>query len=148
MNADTLNYERVARLVRAMPALTGLASGETAAKTEADSGETSWQDLLGDYYRVMEIAQYVRRGGVKAMIYRVETGRAQFAPSDYFDEAHERLCSAFRDIYVPQATKQSMLERLAAVTTEEEESVRSFLSEIDSILLSERRKDAALAEDG
>jgi hypothetical protein len=147
MGAEPLDRERIHRVVLAMPALIGApekASHEAALKT---ADEITWKDLLEDYFRVMEIAHYVRRGGVKAVTYRIETGRAQLAPRDYFEEAHQELCEAFRSSYVPAENDQPVLERLAAVTFEEEELVRQYLPEIDHILLSEKRKEAALSEE-
>jgi hypothetical protein len=144
MSGDTLDRKRIERIVEAMPALVGASDGKSS---EQIADETSWRDLLRDYFRVMEIAHYVRRGGVKAMIYRVETGRVQLHPSDYFDEANATLLTHFRSIYIPPQSEQPVLERLAAVSEEEEEAVRDLLPEIDSILLSEKRKEAALSEE-
>jgi hypothetical protein len=149
MGAEPLDRERIRRVVLAMPALVGAVEKSTTDSAAEKSDEISWQDLLEDYYRVMEIAHYVRRGGVKAMMYRVETGRAQFSPNDYFDEAHQELCEAFRGSYSPPSSdrEQPVLERLAAVSREEEDVVREYLPDIDHILLSGKRKEAALSEE-
>lgn len=147
MGVEPLTRERVQNVVLAMPALVGAADKATHEGAAKAPDEISKRDLLEDYFRVMEIAHYVRRGGVKAVTYRIETGRAQLAPKDYFDEAHQELCGAFRDVFHPETQEEPVLERLAAVTPEEEEWVRYYLPEIDHILLSERRREAALSED-
>lgn len=141
MNSGSLNRERVARTVRAMPALFGIGNNGKCLTESPDIEEVSWRDLLHDYYRVMEIAHYLRRGGVKAMKYRIETGKTKFVPSDYFDEAHQNLSASFRDLYVPErGQQQSILDRLNKVSEEEEESVREFLSDIDKLLLAGNRQ--------
>jgi hypothetical protein len=147
MTADSLTRERVAQIVRAMPLLVGAADAQNSGKLPPDVSEKAMRELLEDYYRVMEIAHYIRRGGVKAMIYRVETGRTTFVQRDYFDEAHEHLIAAYREIFTPPDDEQPVLERLSAVTEQEEEIVKEFLPEIDHLLLSDKRKEAAMSED-
>jgi hypothetical protein len=148
MAPGALDRERIERVVRAMPALVGANAASQAADGPREKpDEISSKELLVDYFRVMEIAHYLRRGGVKAMIYRIETGRAQCAPNDYFDEAAERLCEAARACELPEQHGQPVLERLAAVSAEEEAVVREYLPRIDEILLSEKRKEAALSEE-
>lgn len=153
MPTRKLTEDRVARIVRAMPSLMGLGEGQSSGEISRavaephDDEEFAWQDLIDDYYRAMEIAHYVRRGGVKAMIYRVETGRTTFVPSDYFDEAQVRIASAFQGTFVHESSTQPILERLQSISSEEEEAVQKYLPEIDEILLSEKRKDAAVAEE-
>lgn len=148
MMVRCLTKARIAQILRAMPALVGGHDSRTSLQSPHDIDEFSWKDLVEDYYRVMEIAHYVRRGGVKAMLYRVETGRTTFVPSDYFDEAHQSLSSTFRNIYVPrQPADEPVHERLAHVTEEEENAVAEFLPEIDQILLSVKRKAGSLTED-
>lgn len=144
MASEALDRERIERVLRAMPELCG---GSAASQSADGQEQISWKDLLADYFRVMEIAHYVRRGGVKAMRYRIETGRAQFAPNDYFDEAAEKLCEAARAAELPERHAQSVLERIDGVSAEEEDAVRDFLPRIDEILLAEKRKDAALSEE-
>lgn len=148
MAAEALSRERIERVVREMPAL----CGENSTSQAADAGgekanEISWKDLIADYFRVMEIAHYLRRGGVKAMRYRIETGRTQCAPNDYFDEAAEELCEAVRSGELPEKHGQSVLERLASVSEQEEAVIREYLPRIDEILLWKRRKESALLED-
>lgn len=148
MPTHKLTEDRVARIVRAMPALMGLGDGQSSEDIAgANDEEFSWQDLIDDYYRVMEIAHYVRRGGVKAMIYRVETGRTTFVPSDYFDEAQVHIASPFQGTYVHTPSSKPILERLQSVAAEEEEAVKTFLPQIDEVLLTGKRKNAATAGD-
>lgn len=147
MTVDSLTRERVAQIVRAMPTFIGQADVQQSGKMPPNLSEQALRELLEDYYRVMEIAHYIRRGGVKAMIYRVETGRTTFAQRDYFDEANEHLISAYRDVFSPVDDEQPVLERLAAVTEQEEDIVKEYLPEIDHLLLSEKRKEAAVPED-
>lgn len=102
--------------------------------------------VISDYYRILEIAHHVRRGGIKAMIYRLETGRVEFVPVDYFDEAGSWLEPYYRgEVQPPENTHAHLLERLKAVKATEEEAVAKTLPEIDEFLLVEAR-DSAVKE--
>jgi len=147
LNDNALTKERIARMVQTMPALLGTLQGKITQNLSGEYSDVQWNAVLQDYYRVMEIAHYIRRGGVKAMIYRIETGRTTIAPGDYFDQAHVNLSASFRKLAICEVNNQSVLQRLVAVTSEEEELVRDFLPEIDQLLLSVKRKEAALSED-
>ncbi len=147
LTANALSKERITRMVQSMPVLLGEVEAKIGEKLNSQYSEQHWTDVLEDYYRVMEIAHCIRRGGVKAMIYRVETGRPTFALDDYFDRTHENLAACFGKQEKRVETDQSVLQRLVGISSEEEELVRSFLPEIDELLLSSRRNESALAED-
>jgi hypothetical protein len=141
MTANHLNKERVQAVITALPSLTGQGP-------QIHFGSESLQQLLADYFRVVEVAHYLHRGGVKAMIYRLETGKAEFDTADYFDEAHERLTKQYAQAYTTaQANSGSLLERLRDITQEEEETVRHILPELENILLQHKRLEAILGEE-
>jgi len=140
MPALQLTNDRVKVVVKSLPWL--LVHGENA--DEAIEFDCSPYDLLKDYFRVIEIAHFVRRGGVPAMLYRLETGKTKFSPSDYLDEAHAQLLSTYQDIYKPDPhTEESLLDLLRSVTPEEEAAVSAELAHLDSYMLAEKRKQSA-----
>jgi len=99
--------------------------------------------VVSDYYRILEIAHHVRRGGIQAMIYRLETGRVEFVPVDYFDETSSWLEPYYRGkVHPPEITNTHLLERLKAVKPEEEDAVSKTLSEIDDFILVKARVEA------
>lgn len=148
MTANRLTKLRVERVMKFIPLFT--AAGPALASVDDpdfDPGEIT--QILMDYYRVMEIAHFIRRGGVKAMLYRVETGKTKFQAVDYFDEAHERLASRYRQvIQVPVSPgEQSLLEALRAIGEDEEKVVSDVLLELDRLLLADRRSQSVLVDE-
>lgn len=134
-------------MVNVLPVFLGNAKAASTAGTELQAGD-SLMELLSDYYRVMEIAHFVRRGGIKAMIYRLETGRTKFVPVDYFDDAHQRLLECYQDIFKPAPSNdQSLIQRLKQVSSEEEGTVASYLPRLDELLLASKRHEAVLADE-
>jgi hypothetical protein len=141
MTSKELNKDRVRIILETLPSLIG-------QRPQLDLAEESVKGLLADYFRLVEIAHYVRRGGVKAMIYRLETGKTGFIEADYFDEAHERLISAYGQLYsAAQAKDRSLLERLHEFTADEEEAVKAILPELEDILLQDKRLEAVLSDE-
>src|SRR5262249_36830453 len=137
--------QRVERVMESLPSLLGDAC---VAENSQLSHDSAVVDILADYFRIVEIAHYVRRGGIKAMIYRLETGKTKFVPVDYFDEAHERLTASYRKLYSPeQANQPPLMERLIAMTADEEEIVTRFLPQLDTFLLSDKRMEALLIDE-
>lgn len=147
MTANQLTKSRIEHVVNVMPILLGNAKAGSTAAAQLPA-EASLPELLSDYYRVMEIAHFVRRGGIKAMIYRLETGRTKFVPVDYFDDAHQRLLECYQDVFKPSPSNdQSLIERLKQVSTEEEQTVSAFLPRLDDLLLASKRQEAVLADE-
>lgn len=140
MTSTPLTRERVARVVKALPVLIG----HSCAAGDIPDIETVLPQLLKDYFRVMEIAHFVRRGGVSAMVYRVETGKTKFSPEDYLDRAHDRLLAEYKEIYKPEPrTEESLLQILKSTTPEEESAVKDVLPLLDGLLIAERQKQSA-----
>jgi hypothetical protein len=94
--------------------------------------------FLADYYRLIEIAGFVRSGGVKAMIYRLETGMRNVTTCEYFDEVTARLKAAgvSPDMEAYPPASHSLIDRLRSVSDAEEAAVRAVLPEIDRALAS------------
>lgn len=94
--------------------------------------------FLRRFARLMEIAGYVRAGGVKSMIYRLETGRRDPA-TGYFEVVStcvERYLSG-QDFSVqkqPQSAS-SLLLHLEQISADEEKLVDKFLTQIDSLMM-------------
>jgi hypothetical protein len=138
MKVDHLTAARIESVLNALPVL----SGQKDAPANIGAGDAGLPDLLRHYYRLMAIAHYVRRGGVQAMIYRLETGKTKLSPTDYLDEAHDRLLARYKDVYAPPMhTDQSLLEELKEVSPDEEAAVSEVLPQLDAYLLSERHKN-------
>lgn len=141
MTVTPLTTARVHRLVQALPDLVG-------TRPSDGNPPDKWRgvpigELLRDYYRVLEIAHFVRRGGVKAMIYRLETGKAALTSFDYFDEAHQRLAVRFQNIYKPEEISESCLvHELKNISAEEEEAVKEVMPQLDAFLLLQKRQQA------
>jgi hypothetical protein len=145
MTSPPLSRERVARVVKALPVLIGHGS----AVGEVLDIETMLPQLLKDYFQVIEIAHFVRRGGVAAMVYRLETGKTKFSPEDYLDRAHDRLLADFREIYKPEPrTPQSLLQILKETTPEQESAVKDVLPLLDALMLAEKHKQSAEVDRG
>ncbi len=112
-------------------------------------GENVRQFLL-DSKRLLEIAGYVRQGGVKSMVYRLETGLSLPLAPNYFAGAIERLFIIARQGELTDAgfeANHSCLERLASIAPEEEDAVASCMSQLDEILLSRSRRQSLAIEE-
>lgn len=133
-----LTQSRIEKVVKALPALIG--HRDTPGDSNLDSA--AMEDLLRDYFRLMEIAYFVRRGGVSAMAYRLETGKTKFSPTDYLDDAHDRLLAQYKNVYKPEERNEgSLLDALRDVSGEEELAVAQVLPRLDDLLLADRRRD-------
>ncbi len=145
MTANELKTERVQAVVRALPSLI---HNEPGAPPWSERHQ-ELKEILADFYRVAEIAHYVRRGGVKAMIYRLETGKTKFVASDYFDEAHERLTATYQNLGLkPEAEEpKCLLDRLRAITPEEEAAVTAVLPDLETFLLLQKRIEAVSVDE-
>lgn len=134
--------------MRCMPLLmSGAAIDAASGALPAEAADLP--AVLEDYYRVMAIAHFIRRGGVKSMIYRVETGKTEFVPVDYYDEAHEQLAARYRKLIHREsaAAVHSLLQELRDITEEEERTVSEFLPQLDALLLSDRRRQAVAIDE-
>lgn len=140
MNAK-LTSAQVQAVLDALPALVGI-------QPQLHLPSEVLPQLLADYYRVVEIAHHVRRGGIKAMIYRLETGKTKNYTADYFDEATERLSRTYRQYFSTVEVQESgLLERLRDITAEEEEAVQRLLPELDALLIQDRRLEAVRSDE-
>jgi hypothetical protein len=141
MAANHLNKKRIQEIIQVLPALLG-------QQPELEYAKDSVRHLLADYFRLVEIAHYVRRGGIKAMIYRLEIGKTELVDFDYFDEAHERLTSRYRQLYTTaEANTPPLIERLREMHVEEEDAVREFLPQLDALLLQDKRLEAVSSDE-
>jgi hypothetical protein len=141
MVTNVLTPEKIRRV---LALLTELANKGSHGFEEADPDLLD--SVISDYYRILEIAHHVRRGGVKAMIYRLETGRVEFVPVDYFDEASSWLEPYYKGrVQPPEVSNAHLLERLKAVKPAEEDAVSDTLSDIDAFILVKAR-DSAVKE--
>ena len=98
---------------------------------------------------VMELSGYVRRGGTKALAYRLETGSSKITP-DYFDALADSLCwQLIGGEFQPgrQPADAFLFQRLKEINLVDESLVAKALGEIDDILLALSRKleEASLA---
>lgn len=100
------------------------------------------EEILGELAQIMEISCYVRHGGIKAIIYRLETGRCNLV-KDYFDSVAAELSYKYQDgnfVSPKEGTQSTLLERLKAIDAQDELIVSAAISEIDEILLELARK--------
>lgn len=137
-------------------------------KSRQEDPSTSLDDLM----HILELASYVRAGGSKQCLYRLETG-CSISPTDFYDRLSEQLRFAFRGgtlvpadvaIYssVPAgkvssgqedtvagaaSASYSLLLKLKAVNEADEQIVQQLQSKIDSTLLTLAQKLEALTQD-
>jgi hypothetical protein len=144
MHCEPLTEQKIQKLMAALPELFGHA--RDASRPPLTSEPAALMQLLNDYYRLMEIAHYIRRGGIKAMVYRLQTGRLDFQPVDYFDEANDRLAEHFACI-LPKPQPANMLEHLQGISDEEEEAVKACLKDLDTFLIAAHRGEPAIFDE-
>lgn len=99
------------------------------------NGISNQTRFLEDLERMLNVAAYVRSGGVKAMIYRLETGwRSQSA--DMFDEISKRFIIREGKLEPDtDTTVASLLDNLKSVGPEEEAAVKARLRKIDELVV-------------
>lgn len=104
-------------------------------------------ELLSELSCVMEISSYVRHGGVKAVLYRLETGSGSLA-HDYFDSFSQELILKSKGTHSPAESSHLLRAKLASITPEDELLVKAAMSEIDEILLqlSKKLEDVSSSE--
>ena len=92
-------------------------------------------DLL---IRVLDLCTYLRAGGVKTCLYRLETGCSTQAP-DFFDTLSQQLRFKYHNGRLEKieeaATSSTLLQKLRSIKPEDEDAVRTYLPEIDGSLL-------------
>jgi hypothetical protein len=122
--------------------LSGFAAFLKAQKLDAEK-EISRLSLA------MELSTYVRCGGTKKMVYRLEKGVSKITP-DFFDVLANKLCYELIEGKLHparQATDAFLFQRLKEVNEADESRVQALIAEIDDILLVLARKleEASLA---
>lgn len=114
---------------------------------------------------ILEIASYVRAGGAKSCLYRLETG-CSISPTDFYDTLSEQLrfvyqggklvslgTSGSTTVPVEAASSSkanssvSLLQKLRAVSEADEEIVKQLETKIESSLLSVAQKLEWLTQD-
>lgn len=108
------------------------------AFVETNRPSATAKRFLRRFARLLEIAGYVRAGGVKSMIYRLETGRRNPA-TGYFEVVSncvERYLSE-QDFSLQKQHQSvsSLLFHLEQISPEEEKLVDKFLAQIDSLMM-------------
>ena len=114
-----------------------------------DAFELEKEQMLSELSLIMEISAYVRHGGVKAILYRLDTGGFTM-PHDYFDVMSEQLSLKFADGKFKAVILEggaSLIARLKAIDPEDEARVAAAIAEIDQILLELRGKLEAKSEE-
>lgn len=138
-------------------------------KSRQDDPSTSLDDLMC----ILEISSYVRAGGSKQCLYRLETG-CSISPTDFYDRLSEQLRFSYKGgelipadvaIYssvsaaLPNSgskqagdsaytsTSFSLLQKLKAVSEADEEVVQQLQNKIDGMLLSIAQKLESLTQD-
>ncbi len=92
--------------------------------------------LIESLSLIMELSTYVRNGGVKALLYRLETGRCNLTP-DFYDLLSNELCYKFdQGKLMPSLDKSSsFFQRLKAIDASDEKIVAASIAEIDELLI-------------
>lgn len=114
-----------------------------------DSFELEKERMLSELCLIMEISTYVRNGGIKAVLYRLETGSASIA-ENYFDVLSRLLSLKYEDgkfVSVLPEFKSNLMNRLKQINPEDEARVSAAISEIDQVLLDLSRKLEARSEE-
>lgn len=136
-------------------------------KSRSEDPSTSLDDLM----RILEISSYVRAGGSKQCLYRLETG-CSISPTDFYDRLSEQLRFAYigGELYpadVPiyssvsaaipsvgskqsgdsSSSSYSLLLKLKAVSEADEEIVQRLQNKIEGMLLSIAQKLESLTQD-
>lgn len=91
------------------------------------------EKMLGVLSYIIKLAVFVRKGGVRLLRYRLETGRCRLVP-DYFDGLSAAISG---EAYVEAAAVpgDSLSRRLAEIDSGDEARVAEFISKIDDTLL-------------
>lgn len=99
--------------------------------------------LLTMFSKMLELAAYVRSGGSKMMLYRLETGCRTVA-TDYFQDISHRLSIAISDSLGPQEqsgfieyqkSTSSLMLALSKANSDDERLVGLHILEIDALLV-------------
>ncbi len=108
---------------------------DSPAETEARTEATEAAFYLLDLIRLFEIAGFARSGGVKAMMYRLETGNRNVTAMEHFNEVTARLTARQTFLGVVQSwveVKHGLRERMKTVTESEEACVHECQDDIDA----------------
>lgn len=91
--------------------------------------------FLSSLARLMEICKYLRHGGVRTMIYRLETGKRQVL-EDYLDAMSDQLSlEQAGDSLRPLPSSYSLLARLQAIDENENAAAKSLFKEVEELLI-------------
>lgn len=117
------------------------------------------QAMMSQLARILEISGFVRSGGSRMMLYRLETG-CRSVVSDYFQEISQKLntalvtaCRHSCKVDAPTGgvseselgSAMSLIAQLRATDKDEEKLVGAAILEIDAFLIEVRRRlDAEL----
>ena len=135
---EKLTEQRIFRIINL---LSDKVEQEESAFSKLD--QAAADEVIADWYKIVEIAHYIRRGGISAMIYRLETGHLELVPSDYFDEASRAIGEHYSGkVTPPESSKHQLVARLREVDESEEKAVANCLFEIDEFVLSGARSSA------
>lgn len=100
---------------------------------------------------ILELSSFIRAGGSKSCLYRLETG-CSISPADFYDAVCDQLHYTYRDgkvtaVEAPSVTSVSLLQKLQAVNEADEEIVQQLQSQIDADLLTLAQKLEGLSQD-
>lgn len=117
---------------------------------------------LETFADILEISSYVRAGGAKSCLYRLETG-CSISPTDFYDSLSEQLRFSYQNgklvsvsnggaaTSTPGSSSTagavSMLQKLRSVSEADEEIVQQLQSKIEANLLLLAQKLEALTQD-
>lgn len=91
---------------------------------------------LEQFNHLLEIASYVRAGGIKSCLYRLETGSPNQTP-DFFDTISEKLRFKFNNGQLQKTGSEtpSLFQQLNSISSEDEQITSDLRAELDAALL-------------
>lgn len=106
---------------------------------------------LEEFNQVLEIASYVRAGGIKSCLYRLETGSPNQTP-DFFDTISEKLRFKFSKGQLQKTASEtpSLFQHLNSISAEDEQITSDLRPELDAalLLIVQKLEAISLAEAG
>lgn len=107
------------------------------------------KDTLETLNSLLELSSYLRAGGAKRCLYRIETG-CSISPADFFDSICAQLFFQVEDGRLKRSDELSsmtLLQKLRAVSDEDEDIVQGLQERIDQLLLCLARKLESIDQD-
>lgn len=101
--------------------------------------ETEPESLMDELDTLMELSIYIRNGGIKAIMYRLETGSASGINLDIFDNIAAVMSKHWHESkFTPES--KSMFQHLQSFHPDDESRVSAIIAELDEFLLELNRR--------